>query len=184
MGLLDVLTGRRKLAPPAPDRLFAITTAYVTLETSLAITTRGTAAIVFQSLATADFRTIVTDAEAVVRATAERQRHRCGDLRRTTTASAGSCCARDRRGSFDDLVVGLNAVSTALEAGGYGDRVLCAVFAFSDDRGRAALPDLQLQARLLLPLRARGRGGEGGATPSASSCSRRSSAQSSRSSPS
>ena len=50
--------------------LFAITTAYVTLETALAVTTRGTAAIVFQSLATADFRTIVTDAEAVVRATA------------------------------------------------------------------------------------------------------------------
>jgi hypothetical protein len=33
---------------------------------------------------------------------------------------------------FDDLVVGVNAVSSALEAGGYGDRVLCAVFAFED----------------------------------------------------
>ena len=55
MGFLDVLTGRRKLAKPAPDRLFAISTAYVTLETSLEITSRGAAAIVFQSLATADF---------------------------------------------------------------------------------------------------------------------------------
>ena len=37
------------------------------------------------------------------------------------------------RGSdFDDLVVGINAVSSALEAGGYGERVLCAVFAFED----------------------------------------------------
>ena len=35
MGLLDVLLGRRKLAKPAEDRLFAISTAYVTLETSL-----------------------------------------------------------------------------------------------------------------------------------------------------
>ncbi|MDQ6730692.1 MAG: hypothetical protein M3022_10410, partial [Actinomycetota bacterium] len=61
MGLLDVLTGRRKLAVPAPDRLFAISTAYVTLETRLEITTRGSAAIVFQSLATADFRGIVRD---------------------------------------------------------------------------------------------------------------------------
>ena len=33
---------------------------------------------------------------------------------------------------FEDLVVGINAVSTALEAGGYGERVLCAVFAFRD----------------------------------------------------
>jgi hypothetical protein len=38
---------------------------------------------------------------------------------------------------FDDLVVGINAVSSALEAGGYGERVLCAVFAFEDDHKRA-----------------------------------------------
>ena len=50
MGLLDILTGRRKLAQPAQDRLFAISTAYVTFETGLEITTRGSAAIVFQSL--------------------------------------------------------------------------------------------------------------------------------------
>ena len=37
---------------------------------------------------------------------------------------------------FDDLVVGVNAVSGALEAGGYGERILCAVFAFEDAKGR------------------------------------------------
>src|SRR6202011_3876838 len=70
MGFLDVLTGKRKLAGPAPDRLFAISTAYVTLETSLGITSRGTAAIVFQPLSTADFEAIVREMEEVVRATA------------------------------------------------------------------------------------------------------------------
>ena len=60
---------------------------------------------------------------------------------------------------FEDLVVGINAVSDALEVGGYGDRILCAVFAFEDAHERAALLDLQLQARRLLPVRAR-RGGE------------------------
>ena len=38
--------------------------------------------------------------------------------------------------SFDDLVVGINAVSTAIEGGGYGERLLAAVFAFQDARGR------------------------------------------------
>ena len=33
-------------------------------------------------------------------------------------------------------MVGLNAVSTALEAGGYGDRILAAVFAFRDEAGK------------------------------------------------
>ena len=30
---------------------------------------------------------------------------------------------------FEDLVVGVNAVSTAIQGGGYGERMLCAVFA-------------------------------------------------------
>ena len=88
MGFLDVLTGKRKLAKPAPDRLFAMSTAYVTFETSLDITSRGTAAIVFQPLATADFEGIVRDMEEVVRATAKRQRDHRGHRRRPS-ASAG-----------------------------------------------------------------------------------------------
>ena len=48
---------------------------------------------------------------------------------------------------MEDLVVGVNAVSTAIQGGGYGDRVLCAVFAFRDDARQARLLDLQLQAR-------------------------------------
>jgi hypothetical protein len=132
MGLLDVITGKRKLTHPAPDRLFAISTAYVTFETSLEITTRGTAAIVFQSLATADFRSIVRDMEEVVRATAGDS----GATVETSEDSFGFSWLVLRGSQFDDLVVGINAVSTALEAGGYGDRVLCAVFAFSDASGK------------------------------------------------
>ena len=132
MGLLDVITGRRKLAGPAPDRLFAMSTGYVTLETGLGITSRGAAAIVFQPLATADFDSIVREMEEVVKATAT-------DSGTTVTSSDDSYGFRwlVLRGSdFDDLVVGINAVSSALEAGGYGERVLCAVFAFEDSRQR------------------------------------------------
>ncbi|MBV9467353.1 MAG: hypothetical protein JO206_08590 [Solirubrobacterales bacterium] len=128
MGFLDVLTGKRKLAGPAPDRLFAISTAYVTLETTLAITTRGSAAIVFQPLATADFESIVRDMEEVVSATA-------GDSGTRVESSDDSYGFRWlvlRGTDFEQLVVGINAVSGALEAGGYGERVLCAVFAFED----------------------------------------------------
>ncbi|MGI8506313.1 MAG: PspA-associated protein PspAB [Solirubrobacteraceae bacterium] len=132
MGLLDVLTGKRKLAKPAPDRLFAISTAYVTLETSLEITSRGSAAIVFQSLATADFTSIVREMEEVVKATA-------GDSGTTVDTSEdeyGFSWLVLRGQDFDELVVGINAVSSALESGGYGERVLCAVFAFQDSRRR------------------------------------------------
>jgi hypothetical protein len=130
MGLLDVLRGKRKLAQPAPDRLFALSTAYVTMETSLGLRTSGKAAIVFQPLATADFEAIVRDMEEVVRGTG---------------SDAGTVVDRsdDEFGyrwmilvdpDFEDLVVGINAVSTALIAGGYGERLLCAVFAFRDEQ--------------------------------------------------
>ena len=128
MGFLDVLLGRRKLAQPAADRLFAVSTAYVTMETGLGITSRNAAAIVFQPLATADFQSIVRDMEEVVRATA-------GDSQSTVETSDDTYGFRwlILRGSdFDSLVVGINAVSSALETGGYGERVLCAVFAFED----------------------------------------------------
>jgi hypothetical protein len=132
MGLLDILTGKRKLAQPAEDRLFAITTAYVTFETSQEITTRGGAAIVFQSLATADFTSIVRDMEEVVRATASDSATAVD----TSQDSYGFSWLILKGRDFDSLVVGINAVSGALEAGGYGERVLCAVFAFQDARSR------------------------------------------------
>jgi hypothetical protein len=132
MGLLDILTGKRKLAQPAEDRLFAITTAYVTFETAQEITTRGSAAIVFQSLATADFTSIVRDMEEVVRATASDSATAVD----TSQDSYGFSWLILKGRDFDSLVVGINAVSGALEAGGYGERVLCAVFAFQDTRSR------------------------------------------------
>jgi hypothetical protein len=128
MGLLDVITGRRKLASPAPDRLFAISTAYVMLETQLDVTSRRAAAIVFQPLQTADFAAIVREMEEVVRAT-------CADSGTTLDTSDDSFGFRWlilRGGDFEQLVVGINAVSGAIEAGGYGERLLCAVFAFED----------------------------------------------------
>ncbi len=132
MGLLDVLMGKRKLAGPAPDRLFAITTAYVKFETELGITTRGSAAIVFQPLATADFQSIVKDMVEVVRATSADS----GTTVDSTDDSYGYRWLVLRGKDFEDLTVGINAVSSSLEAGGYGERVLCAVFAFEDEQKR------------------------------------------------
>jgi hypothetical protein len=136
MGLFDVLTGRHKLAKPAPDRLFAISTAYVTMQTSLSIESRGGAAIVFQSLATADFREIVRDMEEVVRATAGDS----GTTVETTEDTYGFSWLVLKGESFDDLVVGINAVATAIDDGGYGERLLCAVFAFADENTRPPTP--------------------------------------------
>jgi hypothetical protein len=132
MGFLDVLRGKRKLAQPAPDRLFAMTTAYVTMETTLELKSAGQAAIVFQPLATADFDEIVRDMEEVLHGTGSDM----GTTVRRTDDEFGYRWMILEDPDFEDLVVGVNAVSSALQGGGYGERILCAVFAFRDAGNR------------------------------------------------
>jgi hypothetical protein len=128
MGFLDVLGGRRKLKQPAPDRLFAMTTAQITLETGFDIKPAGTAGIVFQPLATADFTSIVKDAEELLRGTAEDS----GTQVDSADDEYGYRWLKLRDPDFEDLVVALNTISTELQGGGYGDRLLACVFAFDD----------------------------------------------------
>jgi len=123
MGFLDALTGRRKLKAQAPDRLFAIATANVTIDTEVGMKATGKAAVVFQALATSDFQTIVSDMEEVLRATGDEMGTRIE--RRDDSFGYRWMILEDD--DFEELIVGLNAVNSALRDGGYGDRVLCVV---------------------------------------------------------
>ena len=139
MGIRDVLFGRRQVKGPAPDRLFAITTAYVTLQAEHQIEPAGTAAIVFQALATSEFEATLKEMEDVVRAT--------GGENGTTVGTQDDeygyrwMVLRNPEGapSIEDLAVAINEVSSSIEAAGHGERLLCAVFAFKDAAGRRIL---------------------------------------------
>ncbi len=140
MGFLDaVLGGRKKLKGPAPDRLFAMTTAYVAMETELGMRSSGAAGIVFQPLATADFEQILEDAEELLHGTAQET----GATLESADDEFGYRWIILRDPDFDDLVVSLNTISTELQGGGYGDRLLCAVFPFEDTNAKhsASMPN-------------------------------------------
>jgi hypothetical protein len=132
VGLRDILTGRHEVKGPAPDHLFAITTAYVTLQAEHQIDPVGTAAIVFQALATSEFEATLRDMEEVVKATGGES----GTAVSTEDDSYGYrwMVLRNPDGtpSVEDLAVGINAVSGSIETAGHGERLLCAVFAFVD----------------------------------------------------
>jgi hypothetical protein len=130
VGLRDMLIGRRQVKGPAPDRLFAITTAYVTLQSEYQIEAAGSAAIVFQALASAEFEATIRDMEEVVRATGGET----GTQVSSQDDSYGYRWMVLRDPSVEDLAVGINAVSSSIETAGHGERLLCAVFAFSDAR--------------------------------------------------
>jgi hypothetical protein len=129
LGLLDSILGRTKVKQPARDRLFAMTTAQVTLETSLGLKHRDVAGIVFQPLPTADFEQIVKDTDDLLRSAAQDT----GTKVESKDDEFGYRWIVLRDEEFEDLVVSLNVVSSNLEGGGYGDRLLCAVFSFEEN---------------------------------------------------
>ena len=136
MGFLDgLLGGNRKLKQPAPDRLFAMTTAQITLDTGLEIKHRQAAGIVFQPLGTADFQGLVKEAQQLVEGMAEEH----GSKVESSEDEYGYRWLVLRDPDFEDLVVSLNTVSTELQGGGYGDRLLAAVFAFEEQGKRLYL---------------------------------------------
>lgn len=132
MGLRDILTGRHEVKGPAPDRLFAISTAYIALETEHQIEPAGTAAIVFQALQTSEFEGVIKDMEEVVVATGDENHTQV----HTEDDKFGYRWMILKDGSIEDLAVGINAVSGSIETAGHGERLLCAVFSFKDDKGR------------------------------------------------
>jgi hypothetical protein len=132
VGLRDILTGRHDVKGPAPDRLFAISTAYIALQSEHQIEPAGTAAIVFQALATSEFEAAIKEMEEVVVATGGDS----GTQVKTQDDSFGYRWMVLRGGSIEDLAVGINAVSSSIETAGHGERLLCAVFAFQDAQKR------------------------------------------------
>jgi hypothetical protein len=136
VGLLDALTGRHQVKGPAPDKLFAIATAYITLQSEHQIDPAGAAAIVFQKLENSEFEATMREMEEVVTATGGES----GTQVKSKDDEYGYrwMVLRNPDGapSVEDLAVGINAVSSSIEMGGHGERLLCAVFAFRDAQQR------------------------------------------------
>jgi PspA associated protein B len=133
VGFFDTLFGTKgKLKGAAPDRLFAMTTANITMETGLGLKSRQRAGVVFQPIGTADFKQIVTETEELLKGTAEET----GTKIKTHDDEYGYRWLILEDPDPDDLVVALNTVSVELQGAGYGDRLLATVFAYSDDNGK------------------------------------------------
>jgi PspA associated protein B len=126
VGLGDVLFGRKKLKPAAREKLFALTTAAVTLDVEIGLRTAGVAAVVFKSMSSSDF----------VRAENEIQQ-----LLDAVVADSGARLDR-KEDSFgfewivvhdndlEDQVTAVHAVASELVARGFGEQLLAAVFSF------------------------------------------------------
>ena len=126
MGLRDVLFGRKQLEGPADERLFALSTARVTLETELGLKAGGAAAVVFKPLSSGDFQRVGGDIEQLLRASAKDS----GSTIERSTDKYGFEWLVIRDPDLEDLVTSAHAVGSELQAQGFGPQLLAAVFRF------------------------------------------------------
>jgi hypothetical protein len=136
MGLGDVLFGRKKLKGAKLERLFALSTAQVTLETDLALKSARVAALCFKPLSAGEFAQAETDIDELLGIAA---RDSGSEVRRRSDPY-GFQWIVVRDPDFEDLVTTVHLVSSELEARGFGTQLLAADFAFErEDRGRVYL---------------------------------------------
>jgi len=126
VGLGDVLFGRKKLRGPNLDKLFALTTAQLTLETELNLKPAGVAAVVFKPLSAGEFARAEQEIDELLSVTAQSSGSQV--RRRSDTYGFQWLVVRDP--DFEDLVTSVHLVSSELDARGFGGQLLAALFAF------------------------------------------------------
>jgi hypothetical protein len=126
VGLRNVLFGRKKLAGPARDRLFALATAAVTLDTELALRTAGVGAVCFKPLSAGDFIRAENELQQLLDGVAADYGARLE--RREDSFGYTWIVVRDR--DLEDQITTVHAVAQGLEEHGFGEQLLAAVFKF------------------------------------------------------
>jgi hypothetical protein len=131
MGLADVLLGRKKLKGPAQDRLFALSTARVTLDAELGLKTAGVGGIVFKPLSAGEFVRAENDLQQVLDAVATESGSRLE--RKSDDYGYEWIVVRDA--DLEDQVTTVHAVAQGLQEAGFGEQLLAAAFKFEPKFG-------------------------------------------------
>jgi len=129
MSFLDALFGRRSskaVKPQQTEKLFAISTASVTLETRWGLQPGGAGAVVFRPQASSYFAQTAQELDALLTLTSKEQQseiHRESD-------GLGFEWIVVRDPDFEDLVAAIHMVTLTLGEHGFRDQLLAAVFRF------------------------------------------------------
>jgi hypothetical protein len=126
VGLTDVLFGRKKLKEPAGDRLFALTTAAVTLDTDCGVKPAGVGAVVFKPLTAGEFTQVDQDVEQLLESVASG----AGSTLERKTDSFGFEWIVIHDPDLEDQVTAVHAVASEFQARGFGSQLLAAAFRF------------------------------------------------------
>jgi hypothetical protein len=128
---IDVLLGRTQPVKSQVEKLFAMSTAQLTLETAHQLRPAGRAGICFRPVTSSDF----TQMESELRDLLKLSGRESGSTVETTTDPYGFQWVVIAGKDFDDLVATIHLVSLTLHDGGFGEQLLAAVFRFDGPKG-------------------------------------------------
>src|SRR5262249_26211771 len=118
--------GKKKLAEPREDRLFALTTAAVTMETELGLTSSGAGAIAFKPQSSGEFRSAFDDIDKLVDAIAQQS----GSQIERKSDEYGYDWIVVHDDQLEDIVSAEHALAAEMTAQGFGSQLLAAIFPF------------------------------------------------------
>lgn len=132
MGLrdtLDSLLGRSRLPEAKTDRLFAISTAVVTMEVNLNLKPSNVSGICFKSMELSRYETAKKEIENLLKySTTE-----TGTEFRLEKDEYNYLWAVLNDTDFEDLVANIHMISQTLIEQGFGEQILCAVYRFESN---------------------------------------------------
>jgi len=126
---LDILLGRSQPIKPQMSKLYAISTAYVTMTTELGLTPADRAGVCFRPLESAAFDRLQSDLGRLL----EISSRTAGTKAEMQTDSFGFQWAILTDPQFEDLITTTQVFSETLHDEGFGEQLLAAVFKFRHD---------------------------------------------------
>lgn len=130
MSIFDALFGRQKPVPAGPERLFAMSTAQLTLETDQHLTAAGSAALCFKGVASGPFAEILRDLDQLLQLAGRDDALTVKPFDDQLGYRWLIFTGKD----FQSLVTTIHVASQTLLERGYGSQLLFAIFRFDDDQ--------------------------------------------------
>ena len=129
MGFLDSILGKTKLPEAKTDRLFAISTAAVTLESSLGLKPDGAAGVCIKPMESSRYEAARAEIEELLKLSFKET----GTEYKIQKDEYNYIWVVLKDKDFDDLVTNVQMVSQILMEQGFGTQLLAAVYRFRGD---------------------------------------------------
>jgi hypothetical protein len=128
-GFMDSLLGRSRLPKANSEKLFAISTAVITLESSLGLKPSGLAGLCFKPIETSGY----ADARKEIAELLEYSTKETETKFKLEKDEYNFLWAIFKDPDFEDLVANIHLVSETLEERGFGKRILCSIYRFDSE---------------------------------------------------